>query len=206
MTSFRVAALIAPLFLFANAKGEDLIPNGTLANVTWRTGGLPAGMSFHADTDGGPVAAASVSDAAPDAAMHTLCIERTGPKGNAHIQLGSALPVKQGCRYYFSCQVKTTRGASGVFFDFLNSEKRRVSKGFFMDAVSTNPDVQVMANRIELRRCLASQPDGFNTLDVTFTVPEGGSFVSIGLGYSWIVGTAWFGDFQLLPLDLSQTN
>lgn len=198
---FRVPLFAAGVFFSLDAMGGNLIPNGDLANVTWAAGGLPKGVSFSADTSlDGPCGSASVVEVPPGHGTYALCIERSSAKGNSRLHFGP-FPVQPGKRYYFSCREKSTAGAAGVLFDLSDAARKGVSHVTLEDAVSTNPDVLIHGNGFSLPLCLADQPDGFNRMDETFTIPPGVCFLTISLNFSWVKGTAWFNDIQLLPLD-----
>jgi hypothetical protein len=181
------------------AHGDNLIPDAQLKQEAAPNGPLPTWASLGKDS---PNATASISDVAPPSGGHTFCIERLTAQGNSRITLRPTIPVQAGHRYYFSCQVRMTGTGAGVLIGSLDS-RGKPTKGGFEDIIATNPDVEFSYDGagLSLRRCLLAQPDAFNTLDMTFTVPEGVAFLSISLNYSWTLGTAWYGDFQLLPLD-----
>lgn len=180
-------------------NGDNLIPDGDLKE-TPIDGRLPAGISFYAEAGN---AKASISDVAPVIGGHSFCIEHLTANGNARITFQRPIPVTADGRYYFSCQVKTTEGAAAVSIGFLDANRKSMNQEGPQDFISPHPEVEFAygGRLLSLRHCLADRPDDFNTIDTTFTVPDGAAFVTISLAYGWSLGSAWYGDFQLLPLD-----
>jgi hypothetical protein len=196
----RRGAMLLCLFPLSVHAG-NLLPIGDWAGSP-AGGALPASLSLDMGSTGGSAnAKASISNVAPETSGRSLSIERLSAKGFSRLRFKTLIPVQAGHRYYFSCEVKCTFNGTGAYLVPLDAQGKDSAHFLLQDAVSTNPDVAINGNEIHLSRVLADHPDDFNTLDVTFTAPPGASLLSVTLDYGWNLGSAWFGDLQLLPLD-----
>jgi hypothetical protein len=196
-----ILALFGIALFAVHARGENLIPDDLLDSSSGPDGGLPASLSASSNSTDGPNATVSVSDVAPASGKHSLCIERLNANANFWVHYDPKIPVQAGQRYYFSCQVKSTNGAPDVGFELFDANMKNLGITPLQDTIFANPNTEIRHNVISLRWCLADQPDGFNPLDIAFTVPDGVSYIRFNLSYNWTLGTAWFSNFKFLPLD-----
>ncbi len=196
-------ALLALTLFASRVQGESLIQDDLFDSGSGSDGRLPTGLSVSSNSTDGPGAVASVSDVAPALGKHSLCIQRLEPTGNFWIHFDQKVSLQPGSRYYFSCQVKSTAGTPQVGFELFDANGKGLGDTLLQDAILANPNGEFRHNVISLRWCLAEHPDDFNVLGITFTVPDRVSYVRVNLSYNWNSGTAWFSDFNFLPLDRS---
>jgi hypothetical protein len=200
----HLICLAAALGAFSGLPGataaENLIPNGDLENLL--PGDLPEGMSSWTDQDH-PVARYYVSQEEKTSGKNSLCIERLDdPVGNSRIGFG-AFPVEPGKRYRFSCKVKTTEThmPATVIFQPLKDRQKGYLEVPLLDLETSTHGATLDGGILRLVRALAKDPDGFNKLEMTFTVPGDCIYLGITVDFSWnALGKAWFDDFELLPL------
>ena len=188
----------------------NLIPNGDLKQVTTiQADGLPIGMTTWSSIPDRPTAKCYLLQDQKSPKLNSMCIERLdSPKGVTRVVVSKPIPVEAGKRFYFSCNIKSTKGQPAVFIFVLNGAKKELPFGLPDVATTTlGATLAHSGSMIQLQRGLLANPDAFNKVELTFTVPPAGCFLSIVVDFSWnALGKAWFNDFQLLPLDRSSSE
>lgn len=193
----------APLAIAA----ENMIPNGDLENVDVLPNGLPEGMVSWQSNDGEPIARYYLSQEEKSSGSNSLCIERLeNPEGHSRILVASAIPVEPGKRYSFSCKIKSTEFAKdpGIFIYASDGKTGGKSDEWLSleNDITTSPGAKINGGILYLSKAQAEDPEGFNKVERTFTIPADGSFLTIYADFSWCAASkAWFDDFELLPLD-----
>lgn len=109
------------------------------------------------------------------------------------------LEVQPGQKYRFSCMAKATEGRVQIYiWPRGNNPKEIIKDGTELtDFTTTTFGGVVAGNRLDLPVRDAENPEGFNKLEATFTVPDGVHYVSVQACFSHTLGTAWYDDFQL---------
>ena len=187
----------------AAIAAENMIPNGDLENVNVLANGLPEGMAYWQEFAGDPIAIASLSQEEKSSGENSLCIERLdNPEGHSRVCVAKAIPVEPGKHYSFSCKIKSTEfGKDPCIIIWATGGKSDKLLGI-ENAATTSPGAKISGRMLSLSKKLAEDPDGFNKVEMTFTVPADGYFLTIYADFSWCAARkAWFDDFELLPID-----
>lgn len=198
-------ALLVSMVLAQTALAADrgnLIRNGNFENVDpANPTALPRTFSTSSDGQDAEVVSFSLDPQEKTSGERSLRIHRETDQGNARVTI-ARVAVRPGGRYYLSCQVKSTEGRPGLLLGLQDRTRQRVEPEL-RDAVALAPGVEMtdQAHLIMLPRATSVDPDGFNELAAAFTVPPDAHLLTIQTNYSWVVGTAWFDDFQLFSLD-----
>ena len=199
------AALIFPGVSRGEGAAPNLIPAEVLQAVsTGTTGELPRGMRSWCPTDQGSVAKFYLTSREKSTAKgSSLCIERLSAQGPARVTIAAAIPVKPGGRYSLSCMARATERGVEVFFHTKPAQPTQGSEAPFKDPVShtQGADVHYGGQLLLLTQSTAKLLDGFNRLEMAFTVPDNAASLQIEVGYGFSSGAAWFDDFALYSLD-----
>jgi len=191
----------------AASAAESLIPNGDLEQVATAASGVPSPMTVWNSVQDRPVSEVSLSTEEKTSGENSLHISRLDePKGGVtrvSIRGSDLIPVEPGKRYFFSCQAKCTQAKIAILIKAYNSSKEVFPLGL-EDAVTTTQGAMLGYDgaMVRLQHSEAADPEGFNKVDLTFTVPADAVFLSVEVDYSHNAnGKAWFDDFELLPLE-----
>lgn len=196
-----IAGILIATTLHASPRG-NLIRNGDFEAVDAADPtALPSAFRTSSDGQDGEVVSFSLDSEEKTSGERSLRIQRSTDRGNARVTIAT-VPVRPGGRYYLACQVKSTEGRPGLLLNTQDRSRQRVEP-IMRDAVAVTPGVEMtdQTNLIMLPRATSPDPDGFNELAVVFTVPDDAHLLTIQTNYSWVVGAAWFDDFQLHSLD-----
>ncbi len=190
------------------SAAENLIPNGDLEqDTTLEAGQLPGGMTTSGQDEeyGHPLAKCYLSSEEKSSGKYSLCIERLDdPQGFSRLSiLPEPILVEGGKRYYFSCKIKSTEPKARVLM-YVSGNDKMVLAGGLPDSVTPTQGAIVAYDGVMLAldRNKAEDPDGFNKVEWTFTIPPEGVHLNIALDFSHnALGKAWFDDFELRALD-----
>lgn len=187
---------------FAWSQGANLIPNGDFEDDSViNAEGLPKGVGMWNEIKDIEVAKPSLSTTEKVSGNHSLSLERVHPKGHTRLSIAK-VPVEPGKRYYFAVMVKSTEGSPGIFIRGLDANSQELEFGLGDATTDTfGASISFNGSLLRLPTTASENPEGFNKLEMTFTAPDQAAFLAITVDYGYNMGTAWFDDFELLPLD-----
>lgn len=206
--SLCLATLLGLLSVVPSAiAAENMFPNGDLENVNVLANGLPEGMVSWQSPDGDPIATCTLSQEEKSSGANSLCIERLeNPEGHSRVCVASAIPVEPGKRYSFSCKIKSTEfGKDPGIYIYASDGKTGGKSDEWLtleNVATTSPGAKIRGAILYLSKQQAEDPEGFNKVEMTFTAPPNGAFLTVYADFSWCASSkAWFDDFELLPID-----
>lgn len=210
MHSIRVLACSLPLLAFcttgaltaadpASSPVNNLIPYGDFEDDTlFGQNGLPKGMDTWTDVQDRPIATVTIAQDEKASGNNSLKIERIEKPGNMRVSI-ITVEVEPGQKYRVSCMGKATEGKLQLYvWPRGNTPKESLNGTEIADFTTTTFGAQVAGgNRLDLAVKDAENPEGFNKLEATFTIPDGVHYISVQATFSHTLGTAWYDDFQL---------